>query len=379
MAITKRKRSGQKVAAADLASFRDRIDGIDAQVLDLLNERAGLALEVGAVKQRLAAPMYSPSRERELLDQLVQSNQGPLPEDSLRLIYQEIISASLALERPLEVAYLGPLATFTHEATKRHFGSSARLLPRSSISEVFDDVERGRCQYGVVPIENSTEGVVNHTLDMFMDSDLSICAEILLLVSHHLLTVNGSLSGLRTVASHPQALAQCRGWLEKNLAGVEQRDVASTARAAQMAKGDPEVGAVASELASSLYELQVAARNVQDVRDNMTRFLVIGTDPPEPTGADRTSIMFALKDGPGVLFQALKAFADREINLSRIESRPSRRRAWDYMFFIDLVGHLSEKPVTGAVETLREACAYTKVLGSYPRGKVSKGKAANKR
>lgn len=358
--------------AAQLAPIRKAIDSLDTQIVDLLNRRAQLAVDIGAIKRSLKQRMYAPERERQLIERLLRGNRGPLPGESLRLVYKEIISASLALERPLEVAYLGPEATFTHEATKRHFGSSARLAPLGSIPEVFDEVERGRSEYGVVPIENSTEGVVNHTLDMFMTGELSICAEVLIEVRHNLLTKGGSLAGVRRVVSHPQALAQCRAWLQSSLPNVEQVDVASTARAAQLAAADPEVGAIASDMAAGLYDVQIAAEHIEDFRGNVTRFLVIGNDQTEPTGSDRTSIMFALKDSAGVLYKALRPLAASGLNLSRIESRPSRRRAWDYQFFIDLEGHIAEKRVATAIDRLRTACVFTKVLGSYPRARLSK-------
>ncbi len=354
---------------AELEELRQEIDRIDDSIIELLNQRAEVALHVGEIKAASSQRAYVPERERQVLQRLTHKSKGPLPAESLTLIYKEIISASLALERPLEVAYLGPEATFTHEASKRHFGMSAHLRACRSIREVFDEVEHGRSQFGVVPIENSTEGVVSHTLDMFMASDLSICAEVQMEVSHHLLTRSGELDGITKVYSHPQALAQCRGWLEANLPGVPLVDVSSTARAAQLAYEDRAAAAVASELAASIYDLRVAAGRLEDMRGNLTRFLVIGGDEPAATGNDRTSIMFALKDEPGILYEALAPFAQVGVNLSRIESRPSRRRAWDYLFFIDLEGHKSASAVAGAIEKLRQACVFMKVLGSYPQGR----------
>lgn len=380
-AAPSKKKSGAKRQAAskdagdagmaELDRLRGAIDAADDAIIRLLNERAKVALEIGAIKARHAQRAYVPERERLVLDRLVSRNRGPLPEESLRLIYKEIISASLALESPLEVAYLGPEATFTHEATKRHFGLSARLKARRTIPEVFSDVEHERCEYGVVPIENSTEGVVNHTLDTFVTSDLGISAEILLEVSHQLLTRSGETDSITKVYSHPQALAQCRAWLDSNLPGVAQVDVSSTARAAQLASEDSAAAAVASDLAASLYGLQIAASRLEDVHSNLTRFLVIGRDTPPLTGSDRTSIMFALKDAPGILFRALEPFARSKINMSRIESRPSRRRAWDYLFFIDLDGHRDDERVANAIAELEAACQFIKVLGSYPQGRLA--------
>ena len=351
-----------------LKNLRDDIDSIDDRLVELLNSRAKIAQHIGAVKHRSAQKAYAPERERRVLERLLELSEGPLPASSIRLIYKEIISASLALESPLGVAFLGPEATFTHEATKRHFGMSAQLHAKTSIAEVFSDVERGRADYGVVPIENSTEGVVNHTLDSFMHSELSICAEVLLQVSHHLLHNTGDLTHITKVYSHPQALAQCRGWLATNLPGVSLVDVSSTARAAQLAAEDASAAAVASDLAASMHGLQVAASHLEDMPGNLTRFLVIGRDKPNPSEKDRTSIMFALKDAPGILYRALGSFASAGINMSRIESRPSRRRAWDYLFFIDLDGHRDTEEVSAAIDSLQETCEFIKVLGSYPQG-----------
>jgi chorismate mutase/prephenate dehydratase len=372
-------RRKKKAQMPDLEELRSLIDAADDAIIRLLNERASIALEIGELKVKRDQRAYAPDRERDLLDRLTAKNRGPLPEESLRLIYKEIISASLALESPLDVAYFGPEATFTHEATKRHFGLSARLNPRRSIPDVFTDVENWRCEYGVVPIENSTEGVVNHTLDSFVDSELGICAEILLEVSHHLLTRSGELGAVTKVYSHPQALAQCRGWLDANLPGIPQVDVSSTARAAQLASEDPGAAAVASDLAASIYGLKIAASRLEDLPGNLTRFLVIGRDDPQPTENDRTSIMFALKDAPGILYRALEPFAGAGINMSRIESRPSRRRAWDYLFFIDLDGHRRDARVAEAIAKLEQACQFIKVLGSYPRGRLPGERARRRR
>lgn len=360
----------RKKPEPNLDSLRANIDQLDDQLVRLLNDRARCAQAIGKAKADGGLSAYAPERERQLIERLVRANQGPLPEASLRLIYKEVMSASLALESPLEVAFLGPEATFTHEATKRHFGLSARLSARPSIAEIFADVERGRCDYGVVPIENSTEGVVSHTLDSFMQSELRICAEVLLQVSHHLLNRTGKLGGVTKVYSHPQALAQCRGWLAANLPGVPLVDVSSTARAAQLAAEDSTAAAVASDLAASLYGLQIAASNLEDLRGNVTRFLVVGRDEAAPTATDRTSIMFALKDEPGILYRALASFASAQINMSRIESRPSRRRAWEYLFFIDIDGHHREAHVAEAVKALHATCEFMKVLGSYPQGQL---------
>jgi chorismate mutase / prephenate dehydratase len=374
----KMRRPAMKIAP-EVGPLREKIDAIDDEIIALLDRRADVAVAIGRAKSAAAQPAHAPERERQVLERVVRQSSGPLPEAALRLIYKEIISASLALESPLQVAYLGPEATFTHEATKRHFGMSARMSPRRSITEVFDDVERGRCVYGVVPIENSTEGIVSHTLDSFMNSELTIGAEVLLEVSHHLLTRSGSLAQVSKVYSHPQALAQCRAWLDSHLPRAALVDVSSTARAAQLAAEDPGAAAVASDLAASMYDLQVAASNLEDLRGNMTRFLVIGQHQPPITGRDRTSLMFALRDAPGILYRALAPFAAAKINLSRIESRPSRRKAWDYLFFVDLEGHRDEAKVGRAIRELKKACVFLKVLGSYPQGTLEPRAAASAR
>lgn len=373
----KKRQKNSQFHNAAIEKARQQIDHIDDKLLSLLNHRAVVAQKIGRIKAQSQQRAYVPERERQVLERITARNGGPIADESLRTIFKEIVSASLALESPLEVVYLGPEATFTHEATKRHFGMSAKLLPRRTISEVFGDVERGRNEYGVVPIENSTEGVVSHTLDSFMGSELSICAEVLLEVSHHLLSRSGQIKNVTKVYSHPQALAQCRAWLDRNLPGIPLVDVSSTARAAQLAAEDTSAGAIASDLAASIYDLQIVASQLEDLRGNMTRFLVIGRDEPAPSGNDRTSIMFALKDAPGILAQAIAPFASREINLSRIESRPSRRRAWDYLFFIDLLGHRAQAKVAEAIAELTEACDFIKVLGSYPQGTV--GRSARKK
>jgi chorismate mutase/prephenate dehydratase len=349
-----------------LAPLRARIDAIDDALLRLLNERAEVVKEVGQVKASRKDAFYVPVRERAIVERLVQANPGPFPSEALGAVFAEIISACLSLEHPLKVAYLGPEATFTHMACKRRFGLSALYAPLGSIPAVFDEIERGLADFGVVPIENSTEGVVNHTLDSFIDSDVRICGEIVLEVSHCLLSRSGTVTDLQKVYSHPQAVAQCRRWLSENLPQASVIEVASTALAARLAKDDPQSGAVASELAGHLYDLRVAKRKIEDYAQNVTRFLVIGRAACEPTGRDN-SLLFSVKDEPGVLFRVLRAFADHRVNLTKIESRPSRKRAWEYIFFIDLDGHERDAEVSLALTELAPACDFVKILGSYPR------------
>jgi len=350
-----------------LAKLRDGIDAIDDKILELLNQRAKLVIEVGKTKQGSKADFYVPSREQAIYRRLVEGNPGPFPEEGIRRVFREIISASLSLEEKMKVAFLGPQATFTHVATMRQFGLSANLVPQKSIPAVFDEVLRSRAHYGVVPVENSNEGIVSHTLDMFMDSDLKINAEILLEISHDLLSRSGDLGQVRKVVSHPQALAQCRQWLEDNLPEVPLVDVASTALAAQLVAEDESAAAIASEQAGALYGLKVVKAKIEDNPNNFTRFLVIGRNTPARSGHDKTSIMFSVKDQPGILHRMLEPFSSRGVNLCKIESRPLRKKAWEYIFFLDLDGHIDDAPVTAAIDDLRQHCQFLKILGSYPK------------
>jgi len=352
-----------------LKSMREQIDAIDDKVLDLLNDRARIVIEVGHLKQGDGKPFYVPSREQQIHARLLGRNRGPFPDEGVRRVFREIISASLNLEQPMKVAFLGPQATFTHQATMQQFGFSAQLVPQKSIGAVFEEVQRGRADYGVVPVENSTEGAVSHTLDMFVESELKINAEILLEINHDLLSRSGRLEDVRKIISHPQALAQCRHWLEENLPDLPLIDVASTAMAAQMAAEDPTAAAISSELAATLYDLQPVKKKIEDNPNNYTRFLVVGARNPEKSGFDKTSLMFRINDEPGILHRMLVPFSARNINLAKIESRPLKKKAWEYIFFLDLEGHIDEENVRGAVEDLRQFCQFVKVLGSYPRAR----------
>jgi chorismate mutase/prephenate dehydratase len=349
----------------ELAGLRQKIDSLDDHILKLLNERAEVVVNVGHLKEGASSTFYVPSREQEIYARLIANNTGPFPEEGVRRVFREIISASLNLEQPMKVAFLGPQATFTHLAAMQQFGFSAQLVPQRNISEVFEEVQRGRADYGVVPVENSTEGAVTHTLDMFVDSDLKINAEILLEISHDLLSRSGSLSDIRKVISHPQALGQCRSWLEANLPDVPQVDVSSTAQAAQMAAEDETAAAISSELSATLYGLQIVKKKIEDNANNFTRFLVVGSRNPAPCGHDKTSLMFSVKDEPGILHRMLEPFKHNNINLAKIESRPLKKKAWEYIFFLDLEGHIDQENVSKAVKELGEFCQFVKVLGSY--------------
>ncbi len=337
--------------------------------MEFLNQRASLVVEVGRLKAGEKRDFHVPSREREIYERLISHNPGPFPNEALKSVFREIISASLALEAPMKVAFFGPKATFTHQAAQQQFGLSAELVPQKSIPAVFEEVEKGLAQYGVVPVENSTEGMVSHTLDMFMESELKINAEVMLEIHHYLLSRTGRMDDIKKVCSHPQPIAQCRNWLADNLPNVPVVDVASTAVAAQIVAEDYTAAAIASELAASMYDLKIVRERIEDQVNNFTRFLVIGKKLADKSGADKTSLMFSVKDEVGILYRMLEPFYKRGINLSKIESRPLKKKAWEYIFFLDLVGHISDPEVAEAVQELKGCCQFVKVLGSYPRAK----------
>jgi chorismate mutase/prephenate dehydratase len=352
-----------------LDDLRRQIDSIDDALLKLLNERAEIALRIGKLKSRENRNFHAPSREKEVLERLEDVNPGPLPKEALRAVYREIMSASLALEEPVKVAYLGPAGTFSHLACLKEYGSSARFYPVKSFSEVFEEVERGRVHYGVVPIENSIEGAVNNTLDRLIESDLTITSEILLKVSHYLMSLSGEMERVRKVYSHPQPTAQCRQWIEKHIPQLPIIEAESTASAAQRAAEDPEGAAIAGEAAVRFYGLKVIEKSIEDNVHNVTRFLTVSKEMAERTGYDKTSIVFAFKNEPGALFKILRPFADKGINLTKIESRPSGKKAWEYVFFVDMEGHVEDLPVREALELLQDQSFFLKILGSYPRAR----------
>lgn len=310
----------------------------------------------------------SPQGKKKIYERLRAINPGPFPNDALRNVFREIISASLSLEEVQKVAYLGPDGTFTHLAAIKHFGLSVKPIPCRSIPEVFEDVEKRRCDYGVVPIENSLEGVVNHTLDMFSQSNLKICGEIFLEVAHHLMNKTGRLEDVKRIYSHPHAIAQCRKWLSENLPNIPIIEVESTAKAAEIASTDETIAAISSEMAELKYNLKIIYRNIEDMSNNFTRFLVIGNFEPEPTGNDKTSILFSVTHRAGSLFQALRIFAEEEINMTKIESRPSKLKAWEYIFYVDIDGHAKSGKIKKALEKFSESVSFMKILGSYPKG-----------
>jgi chorismate mutase/prephenate dehydratase len=349
-----------------LDEWRTRIDDLDRRLLGLLAQRASLALEIGRAKRESGAPVFVPEREQEILDELTRLNPGPLPAEAVRAIWSEILSASRSLQRPFRVAYLGPAGTNTHVAALRHFGASAEFTPTRAIPDVFQDVERGGSEVGVVPIENSTEGVVNHTLDGLIESDLLICGEVSLEIHHHLLSRAAELAEIKRVVSHPQALAQCREWLDRHLPHAEVVATPSTANAAEQAAGDVSTAAVASDLAGRLYGLPLLRERIEDHANNVTRFVVVGRRPAGRTGRDKTSVLFTIKDEVGTLHRILEPFATARLSLTKIESRPTRRRPWEYVFFVDFKGHRDDPVTQGVLAAVRERCLFLKVLGSYP-------------
>jgi chorismate mutase/prephenate dehydratase len=351
----------------NLNKLRKEIDGIDEKITRLLNLRAKVIVRVGELKQKNGSSAYSPDRERQVLDRVIRGSKGPLSKGALESIYREIMSSSFSLEKPLKIVYMGPQASFSHLAALKRFGSQVEYAACDSIGDVFLEVERGGADYGVVPIENSIEGAVSHTLDMFMDSDLKICSQIMLDVAHNLLA-NCRKDSIKRVYSNPQVFGQCRIWLQENLPGAELVEVSSTTRAAQIARKEKNASCIASILAATVYKLRVIARDIEDSPHNITRFLVIGRAAVKQTKRDKTSILFSIKDSVGALHDMLVPFKKYGINLTKIESRPSKKKAWDYYFFMDLEGHQDSPKVKKALNELEVKCKFLKILGSYPVG-----------
>ncbi len=349
--------------------LRKKIDQIDEKIVKLLNDRASLAQRIGHTKSLNKQEIYVPHREQEILRRVSQRNRGPLSDQVTRSIFREIISACRSIEAPLKVAFFGAEATFTHLAAKEKFGSAAVLSPATSIAEVFQEVCQGRSTFGVVPIENSTEGVIAHTLDLLVESNLIICAESYLDIHQNLLSRTGRAEDVKKIISHPQPLAQCRRWLAGHFPNVALEQVTSTAHAAMMAAKDKGLAAISSALAKDVYNLQIIAANIEDESNNITRFVIVGEKESRPSGDDKTSVVFSVKDEPGILHRMLEPFAKSRINLTKIESRPIKNKPWEYLFFIDFKGHLEQPVVKKAIQNLEKNCVFLKVLGSYPSGK----------
>lgn len=349
----------------NLEQLRKKIDNLDAKILALINQRARFSLDIGRLKSKLKQPVYSPERESKVLSRLSGLNKGPLGRNSLIAIYREIMSSSLSLEKRLKISYLGPVATFTHQAALKKFGASVEYVPANTISDVFINVEQDITDYGVIPVENSIEGAITHTLDMLADSPLNICSQIKLAVSHNLLS-RVKKERVRRVYSNPQVFGQCRLWLRMNLPQAELIEVSSTARAAQIASREANSACIAALLAAEVYRLKVLAKSIEDSKHNVTKFLVVGKNEVGRTGNDKTSAVFSLKDRVGALHDMLVSFKKYKINLTKIESRPSKKKAWDYYFFIDLKGHMQDKNVKKAFSELSQQATYLRILGSYP-------------
>jgi chorismate mutase / prephenate dehydratase len=356
--------------ASSLDALRAKIDEIDVRIQALIAERARCAQQVGVVKGLTAtADFYRPEREAQVLRRVVERNEGPLRDDEMVRLFRELMSACLAQEEPLKIAYLGPEGTFTQTAVFKHFGHSVRALSLPTIDEVFQEVEGGIADFGIAPVENSTEGTVNHTLDMFLTSPLKICGEVELRIHQHLMGRMKEIGQIRRLCSHSQSFAQCRGWLAQYLPNVEKITVASNAEAARRARDEEGTAALAGEAAAEVYDLRILFSNVEDNADNTTRFLVIGRKTFPASGVDKTSLLLSASgtEGPGVLMQLLGPLARQGVNMTRIESRPSRRRKWDYVFFVDVDGHIDDAPVAEALEEVKANADLFRVLGSYPK------------
>jgi len=359
-----------------LEELRKRIDRIDEQLLELFNERAGCAVDVAAVKRELSAAVdegvdfFRPDREAQVINRLRSLNQGPLSDDEVGRLIREVMSACLALEQPLKIAYLGPEGTFTQSAALKHFGHSVSTVPMSSIPDVFNSIESGHANYGLVPVENSTEGVISHTLDMFMDSKLKICGEVEIRVHHHLASQSQNISEIKRIYSHQQSFAQCRRWLDQNLPGIERFPVSSNAEAARLASIENNAAAICGLPAVEIFALKICFENIEDLSDNTTRFVIIGGQEVGPSGNDKTSLLISTKNVPGALLGLLQPLANHGISMNKIESRPAQGHKWAYVFFIDIDGHQQDKNVSEALNELQQQAALFKILGSYPKASL---------
>jgi len=361
---------------ARLEELRKRIDAIDERLLELINERASCAVDVAAVKRELSEAIdegvdfFRPDREAQVINRLKSLNQGPLSNDEVGRLIREIMSACLALEQPLKIAYLGPEGTFTQSAALKHFGHSVSTVAMSSIPDVFNSIESGHANYGLVPVENSTEGVISHTLDMFMDSKLKICGEVEIRVHHHLASSSQNVPQIKRIYSHQQSFAQCRRWLDQNYPAIERVPVSSNAEAARLASIEADAAAICGLPAVEIFGLKICFENIEDLSDNTTRFVIIGAQDVGPSGNDKTSLLISTKNVPGALLGLLQPLADHGISMNKIESRPAQGHKWAYVFFIDIDGHQQDKNVTEALNELQQQAALFKILGSYPKASL---------
>jgi chorismate mutase/prephenate dehydratase len=352
-----------------LKPLRERIDALDAQLIALLNQRAAIALEVGEVKKHFNAPVFRPEREQQVIARLQDMSAGPLAGEHISAIWREIMAASRALEKTLKAAYLGPVGTYSEQAMHAYFGQAVEGLPCPTIDEVFRSVEAGSADFGVVPVENSTEGAVSRTLDLLLQTQLVIGGELALPIHHNLLTQSGDLNGVARVCAHPQALAQCQAWLAANAPHLERQAVSSNAEGARLAASDPSVAAIAGDRAAAHYGLQIARALIQDDPHNRTRFVMIGKQPAGPSGHDQTSLIVSVVNQAGAVFKLLEPLARHGVSMTRFESRPARVGTWEYYFYIDVEGHRDDAPVAAALAELDQKAAFLKILGSYPRAR----------
>jgi chorismate mutase/prephenate dehydratase len=349
-----------------LEDLRNRIDKLDRQLVELLNERAQIVIEIGKLKSKTAAPIYAPDREKAVLTKVMNANKGPLPDRTLVAIWRELMSGSFVLERPLRIAYLGPQGSFSHTAALLKFGQSVEYEPLTDIRSIFDEISRGRSDLGIVPVENTTGGGVIETLDALIDTDVKVCAEVLMTIHHNLLA-NCALEKVEKIYSKPEVFAQCRGWLSATFEEAKTIPVASTAKAAQMAAEEPGAAAIGSRVAAELYGLNIICENVEDIANNITRFLVVSREDSRPTGEDKTAVLFSTAHKAGALADVLSVFKDHGINLTNIESRPSKKGTFEYYFFVDFLGHRTEERVQIGLEEAKQHCLHLSVLGSFPR------------
>jgi len=349
-----------------LDELRNRIDELDHQLVKLLNERAHVVVDIGKLKNKTAKPVYAPDREKEVLARIVETNEGPLPDKCLIAIWRELMSGSFGLERPLRIAYLGPGGSFSHTAAMLKFGQSVEYESVTDIKSIFEEVSKGHCDLGLAPVENTMGGGVIETLDALIDSNVKVCAEVLMAI-HHNLMGNCTLQEIEKIYSKPEVFAQCRNWLSATFKDAQTIPVASTARAAQLAAEEPRAAAIGSSIAAELYGLRIVCENIEDTVNNVTRFLIISKEDSRPTGEDKTAMLFSTAHKAGALADVLDVFKQYGINMTNIESRPSRKRQWEYYFFVDFLGHRTEKHIQEGMEESRKHCLQLSILGSFPR------------
>lgn len=364
--MAENQNSNDELFEKELLKLRDSIDAIDTKIVSMINDRLEISQQVGELKKEFENKVLDKSRENMIMQRLCELNAGPVSDTVLQYIFSVIMSASRELQKPLSIAYLGPEATYTHIAAMSHFKYSGKFLPQTNISEIFAEVERGACQYGVVPVENSIEGAVNHTLDLLFESNVKIVAEKYQIISHDLMSETGDIKDIRVIYSHPQPFAQCRNWLRRNLPGAVLEECSSTAHAAKKAAGKKDAAAIASSKAAQVYKLKVVDSKIEDSAKNETRFLVIGREDMPKSDKDKTSVMFVTSHVPGALFKTLEPVAQAGINMVKLESRPTKNENWSYFFIMDIEGHQDDPVIQKILSEMKKLCLYLKILGSYP-------------